>query len=432
MNVNYIVKCRICGSLTRIRIPLGYIRNFPIRIHCGKCNSIIKGNMVVDNENISYHADFLNVDVISNGKPNYFSEVSGELPSNKVEDCLNKDWMDYADRMPGLNAIMQVGFENKEKLILRITNLSKEIEKWDDTKVIFNLLRNNNYEFIPKLLKEDIDIKEYPMNNDIEIHRAVHYTLLKFMKYIFIDKELNKCIIDINKEISIINIEEYNRLLLYLDKENYLEKAYNEILDMLFKFVDILPNLLPAISAMQYKSLNYTEQGISTCSFEDIKTFYIDAYEKILSYIHIPMCLDNIKYRNKYNEFDKQQTLEDFLKESKGNRLKKITEIEFFSSLIKFPIDNKLRNAIGHNQYEFNGITQIITYKPNEKKQEIIENKYLMKMAIECIQLMQYMVIIQDLIFQMIRKKNYNKGIKTRVNSIFYKKIGVNEKCPCR
>ncbi len=28
MNVNYIVKCRICGSLTRIRIPLGYIRNF--------------------------------------------------------------------------------------------------------------------------------------------------------------------------------------------------------------------------------------------------------------------------------------------------------------------------------------------------------------------------------------------------------------------
>ncbi len=432
MNVNYIVKCRICGSLTRIRIPLGYISDFPIRIHCGKCKSIISGKMAVDNKNITYHADFENVDLVSNGKPDYFAETSRDLPCNKVEECSNKDWMYYGGKMPGMNAILQVGFENRDKLVNNIKSLEKELQKWNDTKTVFSLFKNDKNEFIPKLLKEEVYNQEYLMNNDIEIHRAVHYRFLKLMHYIFVNKQLENYIMSINKEISIIDMEQYNQLLLFLDKENFLEKSYNEILDMLFAFMKILPNILPAISAMQYRSLNYIEQGISTCSFEDIKTFYIDAYEKILSYIHIPMCLDNIKYRNDYNEFGNEQDLENFLKASKGNKLKKISETEFFSSLIKFPIDNKLRNAIGHNQYDFNGITQIITYKPNEKKQEIIENKYLMKMAIECIQLMQYMVIIQDLIFRMIRKKNYNKGIKTRVNSIFYKKIGVNEKCPCR
>lgn len=121
---------------------------------------------------------------------------------------------------------------------------------------------------------------------------------------------------------------------------------------MLSKFMDILPNLIPAISAMQYKSINYEEQGISTCSFEDIKIFYIDAYEKILSFIHIPICLDNIKYRGKYDTFNFSKHFDDFMKKKKGNKLKEISKGEFFSSMINFPIDNKLRNAIGHKDYE--------------------------------------------------------------------------------
>ena len=53
-------------------------------------------------------------------------------------------------------------------------------------------------------------------------------------------------------------------------------------------------------------------------------------------------------------------------------------------------------------------------------------------MAIECVQLMQYIVILEDLIFQLIWKKNLNKGLKLKVDDIFYKEIKVNEKCPCR
>lgn len=431
MNVNYFVKCRICNTITRIRIPMGYINQFPIRIHCGTCKNIISGYVKICSNEPDRGIKFTNVDVLDEGTPSYFAEVSGELPCNKVENCQNKNLMDYAAKMPGLNSIIQVGFHNKDKFIKNIIDLSNEINRWKDTDVVFNLFKNGKKEYIIKLLKE-LNKKEYLIENDIEVHREIHYTFLKLMQYIFVKEDLKKYILNINKEISIIDMEQYNNLINFLDEKNYLEKAYNEILDMLSEFMNILPNLIPAISAMQYKYINYKEQGISTCSFEDIKTFYMDAYEKILSFIHIPICLDNIKYRGKYDKFNLSKNFEDFMKKRKGNKLKEISKEEFFSSMVNFPIDNKLRNAIGHSQYEFDGITQNIKYVPDEKQKEIVENKYLIVMAIECVQLMQYIVILEDLIFQLIWKKNLNKGLKLKVDDIFYKEIKVNEKCPCR
>lgn len=430
MNVNYFVKCRICNTLTRIRIPMGYIEEFPIRIHCGTCKEIISGYVKIGNNIHDCSIDFTNVDVFYEGKPRYFAEVSGELPCNKVENCENKNLMDYAARMPGLNSMIQVGFNNKDKFTKNIIDLSNEINRWKDVSVVFNLFKNGKQEYIIKLLKE-LNKQEYLIENDMEIHREVHYTFLKLMKYIFVKEDLQKCILDINKEISIIDMEQYNDLINFLDNNSFLEKSYNEILDMLSEFMDILPNLIPAISAMQYKSINYEEQGISTCSFEDIKTFYIDAYEKILSLIHIPICLDNIKYRGEYNRFKSSKDFDSFIKKKKGIKLQEISKEEFFSSIINFPIDNKLRNAIGHKNYEYDGITQNIKYIPDEKQKETFENKYLIVIAIECVQLMQYMVILEDLIFQLIWKKNLNKGLKIKVHDIFYKDIKVNEKCPC-
>ena len=120
MNVNYFVKCRICNTITRIRIPMGYINQFPIRIHCGTCKNIISGYVKICSNEPDRGIKFTNVDVLDEGTPSYFAEVSGELPCNKVENCQNKNLMDYAAKMPGLNSIIQVGFHNKDKFIKNI------------------------------------------------------------------------------------------------------------------------------------------------------------------------------------------------------------------------------------------------------------------------------------------------------------------------
>lgn len=61
--------------------------------------------------------------------------------------------------------------------------------------------------------------------------------------------------------------------------------------------MEVYPNILPAETYLRYKEKAKPDVGIATCSFSDIKTFYQDAYEAILSLIFIPVCLDNILIR---------------------------------------------------------------------------------------------------------------------------------------
>ena len=50
MTVNYFIKCPTCNTITRMRTPAGYIYKTPVRIHCGKCNTLLTGEFVSDNE----------------------------------------------------------------------------------------------------------------------------------------------------------------------------------------------------------------------------------------------------------------------------------------------------------------------------------------------------------------------------------------------
>ena len=52
MTVNYFIKCPICGVITRMRTPAGYIYKQPVHIHCGKCNTLLTGDFICDNDNV--------------------------------------------------------------------------------------------------------------------------------------------------------------------------------------------------------------------------------------------------------------------------------------------------------------------------------------------------------------------------------------------
>ena len=41
MTVNYFIKCPTCNTITRMRTPAGYIYKTPVRIHCGKYDTIL-------------------------------------------------------------------------------------------------------------------------------------------------------------------------------------------------------------------------------------------------------------------------------------------------------------------------------------------------------------------------------------------------------
>jgi hypothetical protein len=435
MNVNYFVKCRICGKITRIRIPVGHLDEYPIRIYCGKCESILRGRFIIQQEEVKYHAEFDNCDEVFSENADFFSEISGELLCNKVEDCSDKDNIyHYATRLPFMVSASAMGFPSMQEYISKLQDINIQLKEWENNRTVFDLYKGRKYEYIPSLLSLKLPKDEFGLSNNIEILRGVHYFFLKSVTNIFETKDYVRMLKLINKEFADIDNLKLKELISYLDGTDSLDLLYDKMIDILCNFMKVFRNILPALCAKRYEedTINYNTQGITTCTFDDIKMFYIDTYEALLSMIIIPISLDNIKYRNEFTSFnDGNTTLENLNKMSKGNRLHILNKSETFSNLININMNNKLRNAIGHNNYIYNGLTQIIEFSPDPKHLDKKEKKYLLEVAVECIDLMQTTVIMSDYIIHLIRKKNMFSGIKTSVESIFYQHVSVNDKCPC-
>lgn len=78
-------QCNVCSSITRIKVQLGWLDNYPVRIKCGNCNISIFGNVSLDQENAGFSINFKNVTPLESiGKPDYLIEVSGELLTEKM------------------------------------------------------------------------------------------------------------------------------------------------------------------------------------------------------------------------------------------------------------------------------------------------------------------------------------------------------------
>ena len=182
---------------------------------------------------------------------------------------------------------------------------------------------------------------------------------------------------------------------------------------------------------------------MSTCSFEDLKQYYLEIYEVIGEILIIPIILDNLYYRkdkNKINiEYFEQvfgnknfKCLNDLVKgRNKGNRFKFINNDEKFCSILDLNVNIKLRNAIGHNDYKFDPITQIIEYLPNQSSKDA-ETIYLLEFAGLCLDLTKSLLILEEMIYGIEIYSYLDKGIRPTVNTNqIHSKVGRNEKCPC-
>ena len=80
-----------------------------------------------------------------------------------------------------------------------------------------------------------------------------------------------------------------------------LQAAIYKIYD---EFISVYSYLIPAIF-LQYCNedvIDFETEGTMTSSFDTIKQFSLDAYETLGNLLVVPVALNNIKYRNNYNE----------------------------------------------------------------------------------------------------------------------------------
>ena len=119
---------------------------------------------------------------------------------------------------------------------------------------------------------------------------------------------------------------------------------------------------------------------------------------------------------------------------TKATRFHYIFSNEPHVDLADIILNAKLRNAIGHNDVEYDTVTQCITYIPNPKDRSKQKQEYLLQFENEALRMYQGVLVISEYIYRLRQLTLMEKGItpiKPNVPITKSKKIGRNEPCPC-
>ncbi len=96
-------------------------------------------------------------------------------------------------------------------------------------------------------------------------------------------------------------------------------------------------------------------------NFDKIKMFYGNAFEAFTTLVEILACINNITHGREYNEFEKMD-LDQYKKIDKANRCNPFSSNSAFFKLCD-SIDNQIRNASHHNNFNFNPEMSLISYR---------------------------------------------------------------------
>lgn len=97
-------------------------------------------------------------------------------------------------------------------------------------------------------------------------------------------------------------------------------------------------------------------------------------------------------------------------------------------------VNAKLRNAIGHNDVEYDAVSQLITYIPNPKDRTKKKTEYLLEFENEAMHMFQGLLGISEYLYRLRELALMFEGkvpvmVQKRAN--WPKKIGRNAPCPC-
>lgn len=117
----------------------------------------------------------------------------------------------------------------------------------------------------------------------------------------------------------------------------------------------------------------------------------------------VPVAFNNIFYRGDVNSSDSSAanpcTLENYIKLTKANRYHLCTDTEKFTAFLDLKYNAKLRNAIGHNDIEYDTATQLITFYPNPQNRSIKGTEYLLQFELEALHMFQGILVLSEYLF---------------------------------
>lgn len=441
--------CPICGKRTYLRIQVGgYLRKYPIRVHCINCHALIKGEFIMDipgkrgglflqNAKIEECDSDSTTMTVKNA--DYVIDISGELPCKKVRTFDGK----MITSSPFLEASDKVDIRDR---ISRLEYFDSNIEEWEKWKSIaFQLLSDGGLDYIPMALRNQMGDFPYPCDNYLKALHCLQEVVHEETKNLFSPDTQDSCIKALLLSLATVDREKLHQFVTKIGGTDEILSSYRKIINVFASFMEIYPNILPAETYMRYTEKDSAHYGIATCSFVDIKSFYQDAYEALLSLLYIPTCIDNIIVRGEYDHFHSEfdytfgkrryasleNDFERYLALDNGYKFDKIQLSDPLQNSLHIPANKDVRNGIGHNNIRYDGLSQLISV-PDMKNPELIKKElYLIDMAVDCIGLVRSCIILSEILLFVLRQETQPQLLRSIMHPRFYKNAEPNSKCPC-
>lgn len=410
MTNNIFIKCDVCGSIIDLKWQIGYLKKSVFRVNCGRCKTVIEGTLYT-NDNPGFSYEIKNATEIKaklDFDCDYIIPISGEILTEKMR---NGD--EQFKPTPFINIVSLVGVEKFSIFNARFLNGMNQIEKLKNKCDRINeLYVNKEYKYLKKMITEDFNVKrkkwdtrkilEEKYNIDLKFYNS----FVNPKKYLILKEKIFKNY----KKIKAISKLDYENLLNFL--ENDVDKFEKRIRDILNLFLENYNSFIPVLLLEYVDKIKineiYDKYAITTVHFEDVRNLYLRIYENIIDVSTVFVGLNNIMYRGNYQKIDdtiinKKNTIQDYKEMSKGNKIKYLTQNEIFNLLIpKF--DKDIRNAIGHEDIEYDTFSQKLKYDDKEM--------YLMEYVFNIWKCYELCLLMYDLVLNIkldILRKN-SKG----------------------
>lgn len=423
-----ILLCDVCKTVTTVRTLIGFFDEHPLRLVCGGCNIRIDGTAFIDQENATYHFEFQNVTEPSDPEHDaaaFYAEASAELLTEKIIPTKDGKIPSFPEGSPFFRAMREMG---RDKVLEYNRHISGFIgmrrKEWPQFRRILELWRDQTAKWLEAELRKLLPDKQlYPLNNGLELLKGLRHLMMVFLSPIISRDTMGKVVAARDQLTALANGNPPEAVKLVTLFDQQLLSSYRTmIVSRLILFVEKFPYLAPVFSLDYYPAgvadeKYISRKWISTAAFEDIKDFYVEQYEDAGNALRLVLALNNWAVRGsleamppRENNRPEVATFNDFDRLSKGNRIRLINPAEPFSFILLPALDREIRNAIGHNSFEFNRIQQTITYWGDANRRDAPKTITLIAFARKCWDASLGVIMFSELVLWLERFHRFAAG----------------------
>ena len=172
MVYNHFIKCQVCGTITRIRLQVGFLKHHPVVVACCNCGTSMNGYVDIKQEYPEIRFQFENADEVpDNNDSSYVVECSGEFPTIKPHSDSDEGRIVIS---PFMRYLSIMGHERYEKYTQSIVKLNNFCDQWSQYKRIIDLFSRGDRIYLTAEIWKMLPKEHFPCCNEFEISRAVH------------------------------------------------------------------------------------------------------------------------------------------------------------------------------------------------------------------------------------------------------------------